>query len=316
MGIGCEGEFIPGNQLSNLGLLAAHCVSTVNNECVTIMIMNPNPYDITIYKNTKIGKFTPMLCDNLIPMSDPVPRPQTPDPVSPIPVQIDCERLSPLELRELQEAINRFSDIFARDNADVGKTSIVTHEIEIEPGQRPKRSVPFRANPIERDIIKSEIDRCLESGIIRPSNSPWSSPVVLVKKPDGTFRFCVDYRKLNSVTKSDVYPLPRIADALDTLGAAKPRYFSTLDLQSGYWQVEMNENSKAYTAFTTHCGLYEYNRMPFGLKNAPGTFQRLMESVLSSMNWRQCLVYLDDVIIFSRTFQDHILDLQRVFQSL
>ena len=314
---GCEGEFVPSEQIANLGLLATHCVSTVVDGKIHVMIMNPNRDDVIIRKSTRIGKLLPVTNANLI-SATPGLDSLTPNPNSntSIPVQIESDRLSESELHALQTVISEYADIFANNKADVGKTAIVTHGIEIEPGQRPRRSVPFRANPIERDIIKNEIDQCLESGVIRPSNSPWSSPVVLVKKPDGTFRICVDYRKLNSVTVSDVYPLPRIADALDTLGTAKPQYFSTLDLQSGYWQVEMSEESKQYTAFTTHCGLYEYNRLPFGLKNGPSTFQRLMESVLGSMNWRQCLVYLDDVIIFSRTFQEHLTDLQEVFQSL
>ena len=118
----------------------------------------------------------------------------------------------------------------------------------------------------------------LDAVVIRPSNSPWSSPLVLVKKRDGSLRFCVDYRKLNSITVKDAYPLPRIDDTLDALGDVK--YFSTLDMSSGYWQVEVGEEDKAKTAFTTGKGHFEFNVMPFGLSNAPATFQRLMDLVL------------------------------------
>ncbi len=120
------------------------------------------------------------------------------------------------------------------------------------------------------------------SGVIRPSNSPWSSPVVLVRKKDGSHRFCVDYREVNSVTKKDKFPLPRVDDLLDQLGETK--YFSSLDLASGYWQIKVHPDSRSKTAFVTHQGLYEFSVMPFGLTNAPSVFQRLMQRVLLGPN--------------------------------
>ena len=316
-----QGEFLADSTLSNLGLVVAKSVGTVENLLVPILVLNPSDNVITIRKRTVIGKFKPLSMEDEVVVIDTPdvaetrPQAQT-NQYSDIQVNIDNDSLSPDQTDALKALIQENSHVFAQSKSDVGRTNVVTHSIDIEPGQRPRRSAPFRANPAEREIIKQEIDACLESGVIRPSKSAWSSPVVLVKKPDGTKRFCIDYRKLNSITKSDVYPLPRIADVLDTLGTAKPHFFSTLDLQSGYWQLEMDETSKEYTAFTTHYGLFEYNRLPFGLKNAPGTFQRCMESILGSLNWRQCLVYLDDVIIFSCTFQEHLTHLQEVFQCI
>jgi hypothetical protein len=135
-----------------------------------------------------------------------------------------------------------------------------------------------------------------------------------VKKKDGGIRFCVDYRKLNSVTEKDVYPLPRIDDTLDKLGKCK--YFTTLDLASGYWQIELEEKDKPKTAFITPEGLFEFNVMPFGLTNAPATFQRTMNTILSGLTWLNCLVYLDDIIIFSHSFEQHIKNIEEVFERL
>eukprot|EP00731_Ephydatia_muelleri_P015652 Em0009g76a len=158
------------------------------------------------------------------------------------------------------------------------------------------------------------IQGMLQQGIIEPSGGAWASPIVLVRKKDGSYRFCVDFRRLNSITKKDVHPLPRIDDALDTLSGSK--WFSTLDLASGYWQVEMDPADKEKTAFITPFGLHQFRVMPFGLTNAPSTFQRLMSTVLAGLSWVTCLVYLDDIIIFSRTVEDHWQRLTEVLQRL
>ena len=128
-----------------------------------------------------------------------------------------------------------------------------------------------------RQEIAAQLSKMQDGGVIQPSNSSWASPVVLVRKRDGSLRFCVDYRALNSVTKPDVFPLPQTDDLLDKLGQAK--YFTTLDLKCGYWQIKMDSSSQEKTAFTTHRGLYEFRVMPFGVKNAPTVFQRLMQNV-------------------------------------
>ena len=160
-------------------------------------------------------------------------------------------------------------------------------------------------------------DTMQEQGVIQPSISPWASPVVLVPKKDGGKRFCIDYRRLNALTKRDVYPLPRIDDILDAVGGeGGKKFFSSLDLASGYWQVELDDDARQKSAFTTHRGLFEFVRMPFGLCNAPATFQRLMQVVLSGLEGRSCFVYIDDMLVVSKTFEEHLQHLGQVFGKL
>ena len=190
---------------------------------------------------------------------------------------------------------------------------MVTHKIDTEQ-HNPIKQQPRRTSFVHREKIVQLVNDMLKQGVIKPSTNAWASPVVLVPKKDGNLWFCVDYRRVNAITKKDVYPLPRIDDILDTLGQA--HYFSTLDLASGYWQIEMDPATKDKSAFTTHAGLFEFERMSFGLCNAPATFQRLMQAVLAGMEWDFCFVYLDDILVRSRTFEEHLDHLYQVFDRL
>ena len=203
--------------------------------------------------------------------------------------------------------------MFALDDSELGCTDIVQHYIDTE-GHAPIKQMPYRTPVSRREQIGEMVDKMVQQGIAKPSVSPWASPVVLVGKRDGTTRFCVDYRRLNSVTRKDVYPLPRITDILDSLGNAK--FFSTLDLASGYWQVALDPETRDKTAFTTHKGLFEFIRMPFGLCNAPATFQRVMQSVLAGLEWKCCYVYIDDTLVASETFEEHLEHLRTVLLRL
>ena len=161
----------------------------------------------------------------------------------------------------------------------------------------------------------AQVQQMLTSGVICPSNSPWSSPVVMVKKKDGSLRFCVYFRQLNAATIKDAHPLPRIDDLLDALHGA--RWFSTLDLKSGYWQVPIQGWDKERTAFRTSGGqLFEFNQVPFGLCNAPVTFSRLMDRILAGLHWETCLFFLDDIIVFAATWEEHLDHLLEVFERL
>lgn len=213
--------------------------------------------------------------------------------------------LSLCEKEHLLSILEEFHDIF-----DAGAPSSqlpVTHTVEhtIDTGDSaPIHSRPYRVSSTERNIIHTHVSDMLQRGVVKPSSSPWSSPVVLVKKKDGTWRFCIDFRKLNKITKKDVYPLPRIDDLLDCLNGSE--YFSSLDLRSGYWQIPVAPSDREKTAFVTPDGLFEFTVMPFGLSNAPATFERMMDTILQGLKWQTCLCYLDDVVIFSSTFEDHV----------
>ena len=148
--------------------------------------------------------------------------------------------------------------------------------------------------------------------MIQPSSSPLASPVVLAKRKDGLLRFCVDYRMLSAVTRKDAYALPRIDGTLDELAGSK--WFSTLDLASGYWQVGMHPDDGEKTAFCTTDGLFEFNIMPFGLCNAPATFQRHMDLILAGLQWSACPVYLDDIIIIGKSFEECLFNLGAVLE--
>ena len=215
---------------------------------------------------------------------------------------------------EAKEMLKRNAKVFSKDDMDMGRTNLVKHHIKLTdpvPFKEAYRRIP----PQMYEKVKAHIQEMLDLGAIRPSNSPWASAIVLVRKKDGRLRFCIDLRKLNNRTVKDAYSLPRIESILDSLGGAQ--IFSTLDLKAGYWQVEMAEECKAYTAFTCGpLGFYECDTMPFGATNAPATFQRLMHDCLGELNMNWCIVYLDDIIIFSDTKEEHLKRLEAVFQKL
>ncbi|XP_065268782.1 uncharacterized protein LOC135885080, partial [Emys orbicularis] len=193
-----------------------------------------------------------------------------------------------------------------------GYTTLVYHNIQMEPGvviRESTRLLPYRM----RQVVEEEVRAMLELGVIEPSQSEWRSPVVLVPKPDGTQRFCIDFRRVNSIPKFDAYPMPRVDELLDRLG--KARFLTTLDLCKGYWQIPLDPTSQEKTAFATASGLYQFTRMPFGLHGAPATFQRLMDRLLLPHR-EYVAAYLDDVVIYSDRWESHLEWVAAVLRSL
>lgn len=205
-----------------------------------------------------------------------------------------------------------YADIFDFDRKQ-GHTDLVRHPIDTQ-GHRPIRQKPYRVSHAERTVIQQHVQEMLDDGVIEESSSPWAAPVVLVRKKDGSWRFCIDFRKLNKITKRDTYPMPRIDDALDCLQGAQ--YFSSIDMRSGYWQIEVDPKDAEKTAFVTPDGLYQFRVMPFGLCNAPATFERMIDSVLGPLKWTSCLCYLDDIVVFGSTVEQHNARLRKVLKCM
>ena len=255
--------------------------------------------------------------------------------VSPLPTSAICDQSSPMEssedsfldhfqelsktlecdeVKEVQDLLCKWKSVFSLHDLDLGLTDKAEHRIRL------KDDIPFKEKP--RPIppsmyedVRKHLKEMQDLGVIRKSQSPYASNVVIVRKKSGALRFCLDLRAINAKTIPDRYSLPRIDSTLDALAGAQ--WFSALDLKSGYWQVPLAEEDKCKTAFTVGpLGFWECERMPFGLTNAPATFQRLMEDCMGDLHLKFCLLYLDDVIIFSRTYDEHLERLSAVFEKL
>ena len=212
--------------------------------------------------------------------------------------------------------LKEYHDIFSLEKCDMGHTNTTKHKIVLKDPDTPPFKERFcRIPPPQLDKVREHLKLMLDAGVIRPSNSPWCNAVVIVRKKDGSLHFCIDFRKLNSLTVKDSHPLPHICETLESLAGAA--HYLTFDMNSGFWQVPMDEESKQYTAFTLgSMGLYECESIPFGLFNVPPTFQRLMQNCLGELNLTYCLIYLDDVIVFSDTPEEHLRRMRVVFDRL
>ena len=298
------------------GVMVANAVVSPSSNVVPVRILNPRDEMVVLKKGTQIASMELLEQDPVINISTVMKNAE---------VSLECQNIlwdlvskvgshiSESEREQLYSLLVEFADVFSFSSKDLDRTKELKHHIFTSDAQ-PVHLSPRRIPQARREELRGLLRDMLESDVIQQSDSPWSSPIVLAKKHDGTTRFCVDYRKVNEVTRKDAYPLPRVDDTLDTLVGSK--FFTTLDLASGYWQVEVAPEDQPKTAFTTPEGLYQFKVMPFGLCHAPATFQRLMDRVLSGLKWSSCLVYFDDIIVVRTTFQEHLHHLTSVFTHL
>ncbi|XP_062416225.1 uncharacterized protein LOC134107905 [Pungitius pungitius] len=304
----------------------ARTVTTVVKGRLSIRVRNLNPYPVLIPQRRPLANVFQVDPKQIRGEKDLVLRTVDPGVVE-VAVQtnhISTKEQHPVDLlkgdgltvdqqQQMDSLLQRWRDIFAAGDEDFGQTSAVLHSIptgSAPPSRERYRPVPPSLYPELRELLQNMLD----NDVIKESSSPWAAPIVLVKKKDGSWRFCVDYRKLNALTHKDAYPLPRIEESLTSLKQAA--WYSTLDLASGYWQVDVDPRDREKTAFTTPLGLYEFQRMPFGLCNAPATFQRLMQRCLGGQVHDSLLIYLDDVVVYSPDFDTHIHHLEQVFEKL
>ncbi|XP_039505665.1 uncharacterized protein LOC120461506 [Pimephales promelas] len=311
----------------------AHGLAVVHRGRVSVKVRNTNPYPVLLRRHQRLARVSSVRPAQVHEHQAVCFRQVSPAVVEvavrPVEVELGSvgggmpahlmgeslkgENLEEEQVVQLQELLRKWQHVFSKHEEDYGCTGVVKHQIptgEATPSRERYRPVPPTLYTEVRTLLKG----MLEGGIIRESSSPWAAPIVLVQKKTGAWRFCVDYRKLNSVTKKDAFPLPRIEDSLTSLTQAA--WYSTLDLASGYWQVQVDDRDREKTAFTTPFGLFEWDRMPFGLCNAPATFQRLMQRCLGGQLVDSTLVYLDDVIVFSPDFHTHLHHLEGVFRAM
>lgn len=308
----------------------AHGFDWLGAEGITkLLVANQSKHDRTIKKGEPIGSLTMMNCAQAMAAGNSTAqnerrqaekriqdKEQTSDEAKEILelLDVDWDNWNKQEKQQIQSFVEKHKDRFHNRLSKLGVIDVAAHTIKLEEGMQPVTGPPRRFNPTMEGFLKEKIAEMLEQDIIRRSTSPWGAGVVLTPKKDGTYRVNIDYRRLNEGTVFDSYPMPRVDDALQALGGA--RLFSTFDLQSGYWQIEMDEKSKEMTAFVTKEGLFEWNRMPMGLKCSPATFCRAMAMILNGLTWINCLVYLDDVLCFSASsnLEEHLKMVDQVFE--
>ncbi len=309
-----------GLQSHSSNLLIGKSLDNVNNNRVRVRCLNATNEPIEIKRNDKIGQFKCFVSgDSLCSLEDNRSKTQgTHELFRPsTKIKIADDELSEADKQALCDLVDSYADVFVGPDGKLGKCGLIKHKIELT-DTTPVRRRAYRLDPAKQRIMEQKLGELLEQGIIEESTSPWSAPCLLLAKKNGTeHRLVTDLRGLNSKTVVMANPLPTTQEALENIGMAKPKWFSTMDLQSGFFQAELDPDSKQYTAFSTHVGLFQYTRLPQGLSNSAQTFQRLMQAVLRGLTWRSCACYIDDIIVFEgQTFHEHLHAIEKVFSRL
>ena len=302
------------------GIWTARTVVTADSENVPVRLFNSSSSTQTIRKDTLVALCEPIKMVRSLHREEVVTghtRNQTtlseiPDNLSTL-FSKTTASLNPSQTENVCNLLIEFQHMFSTGPLDLGRTTLVKHSID-SGDAHPLRQPPRRLPLAKREVSEQEVKAMAEGAIIEPSSSPWASPIVLVSKRDGSYRYCINYSKVNDLTHKNSYPLPRIDSKLDALSGAA--WFSTLDLKSGYWQVDMEEKDKEKTAFTSGSGLWQFRVMPMGLCNAAATFERLMKQVFVDMSWQTAQVYLEDIIVCGKTFEDELRHLHEAFTRL
>ena len=290
------------------------CLVTVRNNEILVPITNFSNYEKKVKRDSVIADIESTFHLNNVSQSE---RKEKEEVKGPLPDHLKplIDNISPNASEDLkkkaEERLCRYQHVWQEPEGSLGRYKLVKHSINVE-GRGPLKDPPRRVPMAQREIVEKELDKMLKNDIIEPSSSPWSANLLLIRKKDNSIRFCVDFRKLNNITKKDAYPLPHIGDSLDALSGSQ--WFSCLDLAQGFFQLELDEKDREKTAFSTHKGLYQFKVLPFGLTNSPSTFERAMELILNGLLFERCLVYIDDIIVIGKTEEEALDNLTAVLQ--
>ncbi len=325
---GIQGEVVRPRMKANQAHVVAGSIGLTSQNAVPIRLYNFSSQEITIPSHATIASFIPATRDTCpvndyptpqppVPHSHPNPSHHSPPPPA-VKYNIDRANLSPEELAKVENLLAEYSDIFAENcQGKIGLTNLGTHTIPIRSDARPVTRRPYRSSPEIQAEINRQVDKLVDQDILEPCDQGvWSSPVLLVAKKDGSKRFVLDFRAVNAQLNVPHLRTAHLEECLDQIGTGNPKYFTSLDMTSGYFQVGLDESSREYTGFLTSRGRYRYKRLIQGLGSSSFCFQQLMDRLLRSLEHEHVLSYLDDIAASSGTFEHHFNTVREIFRRI